>query len=166
MTEFLTMEEEKFVDKKVNTYGRSKVIAYLLWLFFGIFGVHRFYNSRIKSGIAMISLYVIGVVLVLVSIFSTVNFTDIKRYSDCVQANPHRAERVCARYLDGNAAIEKMAMAPAVAGMVLIFIVVLWWFIDAFLIPGMVNRFNETLRDKYTAEVIARRQRETLGQKY
>ena len=57
-------------------------------------------------------------------------------------------------------------MAPAVAGMVLIFIVVLWWFIDAFLIPGMVNRFNETLRDKYTAEVIARRQRETLGQKY
>lgn len=59
-----------------------------------------------------------------------------------------------------------MAIAPAVANMFLIFIVVLWWFIDAFLIPGMVNRLNETLRDKYTAEILARRQRETLGQKY
>ena len=78
MTEFLTMEEETFVDKKVNTYGRSKGISYLLWLFFGIFGVHRFYNSRIKSGIAMISLYVIGVVLVLGSNFLPFNFSIYK----------------------------------------------------------------------------------------
>lgn len=158
MTELLTMEEETFVDQKVNTYGKSKAISYLLWFFFGIFGVHRFYNGLIKSGIAMILLYVIGIALTLISLFSMMNISDMKRYSDCVQANPHRAERVCARYLEDNTSIEKISVIPAITGGLFIFFVGLWWLIDAFLIPGIVNRQNEVLRDKYTAEVLARRQ--------
>lgn len=40
---------------------KSTGVAYLLWLFLGWFGVHRFYTGRIKSGVAMLILALTGV---------------------------------------------------------------------------------------------------------
>lgn len=39
---------------------KSVGIAYLLWLFLGLFGVHRFYTGRTKSAIAMLILTLTG----------------------------------------------------------------------------------------------------------
>jgi TM2 domain-containing membrane protein YozV len=36
---------------------RSALIAYILWFFLGLFGVHRFYLGRIGSGLAMLILH-------------------------------------------------------------------------------------------------------------
>ena len=43
---------------------KSTGVAYLLWLFLGWFGVHRFYTGNIKSGVAMLILALTGVGLV------------------------------------------------------------------------------------------------------
>lgn len=39
---------------------RNILLAYILWLFLGQLGIHRFYTGRIGSGIAQILLGVIG----------------------------------------------------------------------------------------------------------
>lgn len=43
-----------------ETGGKTKLISYLLWFFFGGFGGHRFYLGRIKTGIAQLLLTVTG----------------------------------------------------------------------------------------------------------
>jgi TM2 domain-containing membrane protein YozV len=45
---------------------KSKGVAYLLWLFFGFLGVHRFYAGKTKSGLAqmLLSFSVVGFLLV------------------------------------------------------------------------------------------------------
>lgn len=47
---------------------KSKAIAYLLWLFLGWFGVHRFYGGYTKSGITqlLLTLSVVGLPIMLV----------------------------------------------------------------------------------------------------
>lgn len=55
------MELEYAVHKK------SLALAYLAWLFFGVFGVHRFYLGRRKTALAMMALsigpFVVGFLL-------------------------------------------------------------------------------------------------------
>lgn len=42
---------------------KSALIAYLLWFFLGLFGVHRFYLGRIGTGLGMLVLHGISWVL-------------------------------------------------------------------------------------------------------
>ena len=47
---------------QVNLTGKSVVVAYLLWWFLGWAGVHRLYLSRVKTGLAQLILFAIGIV--------------------------------------------------------------------------------------------------------
>ena len=47
---------------------KSAGIAYLLWFFFGGFGIHRFYLGRTGSGIAMLILLVLSLILLAIGI--------------------------------------------------------------------------------------------------
>jgi TM2 domain-containing membrane protein YozV len=40
--------------------GKNMVIAYLLWWFLGLFGIHRFYLDRPKSGLCQLLLLAFG----------------------------------------------------------------------------------------------------------
>jgi TM2 domain-containing membrane protein YozV len=46
---------------KMRMEGKSNVIAYLLWWFLGMFGGHRFYLGRLKTAIAQLLLFSVGV---------------------------------------------------------------------------------------------------------
>jgi TM2 domain-containing membrane protein YozV len=39
---------------------RSMLISYLLWFFLGSLGAHRYYNGRLKTGLGMLALTVVG----------------------------------------------------------------------------------------------------------
>jgi TM2 domain-containing membrane protein YozV len=47
---------------QVNLTGKSVVAAYLLWWFLGWAGVHRLYLGRVKTGLAQLILFAIGIV--------------------------------------------------------------------------------------------------------
>ncbi len=59
---------EQTVAVKMNMEGKSIVVAYLLWWFLGWAGVHRFYLGRVKSGMAQLLLFIIGIVTTLIFI--------------------------------------------------------------------------------------------------
>ena len=42
--------------------SKSIAVGYLLWLFLGVFGVHRFYAGKTKSGVAQLILLLIPIV--------------------------------------------------------------------------------------------------------
>lgn len=44
----------------VQVKAKDKLIAYLLWFFLGGLGFHRFYAGNIKSGVAMVALFLLG----------------------------------------------------------------------------------------------------------
>lgn len=50
------------------TQMKSMVAAYVLWLFLGYLGAHRFYMGRIPSGVGMLLLNLISLVLTIVLI--------------------------------------------------------------------------------------------------
>jgi TM2 domain-containing membrane protein YozV len=47
---------------------KSALIAYLLWFFLGLFGVHRFYLGRVGTGLGMLVLHGISWVLAFILI--------------------------------------------------------------------------------------------------
>ena len=51
--------------EKTTTVNLEKniVIAYVLWFFLGVFGIHRFYANKIGSGVVMLSLTLLAAVL-------------------------------------------------------------------------------------------------------
>ena len=75
----------------VSADGRSMAVAYLLWFFLGVFGVHRFYLGHFGSGVAQAVL------------------------------------SICA-----------YALSVVLVGLVLLIPVLIWWLVDAFLIPRMM----------------------------
>jgi TM2 domain-containing membrane protein YozV len=77
---------------------KSAGIAYLLWFFLGMLGVHRFYLGASGTGTAILVLTVVSILLSL-----------------------------------------------AVIGLVLLVIPLVWWCVDAFLIPGMARNYNNDL---------------------
>ncbi|MEI4196627.1 TM2 domain-containing protein [Roseovarius sp. E0-M6] len=56
----LTTEQQMLVEQRLGNERKSVGVAYLLWFFFGLFGVHRFYIGRIASGVIMLLLAVFG----------------------------------------------------------------------------------------------------------
>ena len=63
----LSTEDRILIEQRVANDKPSMGTAYLLGIFLGIFGAHRFYLDRTGSGIAMLilSLTIIGLVITL-----------------------------------------------------------------------------------------------------
>ncbi|MFQ3622296.1 MAG: NINE protein [Acetobacteraceae bacterium] len=78
---------------------KSAGVAYLLWLFLGGLGLHRFYLRRYASGSALILILLLSLLLLFIPILNLI----------------------------------------AAVGF---FVLLVWWVIDAALIPGMVRTHN------------------------
>jgi TM2 domain-containing membrane protein YozV len=55
----LTTEEKMLVEQRVNNDAKSPLIAWMLWLFLGVLGIHRFYLNR-PHAVTMLILYLVG----------------------------------------------------------------------------------------------------------
>ena len=125
---------------------KSKLVSYLLWLipaFFGIMGGHRFYNRRIKSGLAMLLATFVGFGLYLRGLWPLI--------SQSIEAAQKAAESgqpidpATAPQPDEAALMAAFQDPLTLIGLALMAIVTIWWIVDAFLIPGWVRRHNEEL---------------------
>jgi len=67
----LSTNEQLLIEQRVGNDGKNVVVAYLLWLFLGVFSAHRFYLGRPGTAILQILSYfiVIGVVWWAVDLF-------------------------------------------------------------------------------------------------
>lgn len=167
-TDMLTLQEEEFVDHKVKNYGLSKLIAYLLWFFVGVFGGHRYYTGRIKSGIAMTLLYIVGFGTIWLSMATTIfsameTDSRLSQTDNCVQASRYNREEACTQYREQarNSTRQHPISFPKgkiIFGVCILAMMWLWWLIDAFFLAGIVNRKNEALWNQYAADVLKRRQ--------
>jgi TM2 domain-containing membrane protein YozV len=55
----LTTDELQLIESRVGNDGKNIVVAYLLWLFLGVFSAHRFYLGKPVSAILQILSYFI-----------------------------------------------------------------------------------------------------------
>ena len=90
----LSVAERQLIEQRITNEGPSAGVAWLLLIFLGFLGAHRFYLGKSGSGIAM-----------LLSMF--------------------------------------------------ILIGLLWWFIDLFLISGMIRERRDAIRQRMTTEALA-----------
>lgn len=97
----MSIQHEILIEQKVSNNKKSTGVAYLLLIFFGGLGAHRFYLNQTLSAITIL----------LSTIFS-------------------------------------FAFLPLLA------IPVIWCFLDLFLIPSMVNKYKEKLRQDARLEVL------------
>lgn len=63
----LTTQEKVLVDTQVANKAKKPVVAWLLWLFLGGFGAHRFYFGKTGTGVVMLllTLTLLGTVITL-----------------------------------------------------------------------------------------------------
>lgn len=54
---------EQTIEQRVTNEVKTSGVAYILWLFLGGLGAHRFYIGRPGSGLAILALMVLGVTL-------------------------------------------------------------------------------------------------------
>lgn len=59
----LSTAEQILVEQRVTNEAKSVGVAYLLWLFLGGLGAHRFYIGRVGSGLAILVLMIVGILL-------------------------------------------------------------------------------------------------------
>lgn len=57
----LTAQDQILIEHRVANEAKSVGVAYALWLFLGLIGVHRFYLGRKGTGLAMLALTIVGV---------------------------------------------------------------------------------------------------------
>lgn len=64
MSTTITDADRVIIETRVASEGPSPIVAYFLWFFLGVFGVHRFYLGRPVSAIVqlLLCLIVIGLV--------------------------------------------------------------------------------------------------------
>lgn len=58
----LDTQQQMLIEQRVGNDAKSPLLAYLLLIFVGGLGVHRFYLGRTGSGIAMLVLAILGAV--------------------------------------------------------------------------------------------------------
>lgn len=104
----LSTQEQMLIEQRVTNEAKSTGAAYLIWLFLGGLGGHRFYLGRGGSGSVMLILFIIGIV----TLFAGV-------------------------------------------GAVFLIIVGLWALVDAFLIPGMIQKQKDDVRQRLTMTALA-----------
>ena len=56
----LSTQQQMLVEQRVNNDGKSMLVAYLLLIFLGGLGVHRFYLGRSGSGAIMLVMCILG----------------------------------------------------------------------------------------------------------
>lgn len=56
----LTNEERMLVNSEIQTRGKNTLLAYILLLFLGTLGIHRFYLDRTATAVAQLVLTVVG----------------------------------------------------------------------------------------------------------
>ncbi len=125
---------------------KSKLVSYLLWLIpalFGIIGGHRFYNRRIKSGLAMLLATFLGFGLYLRGLWPIISQSMTAAQQAAESGQP--VDPATLPQPDEAAMMAALQDPLTIAGLVLMAIVTIWWIVDAFLIPGWVRRHNEEL---------------------
>ena len=97
---------------------RSVGVAYLFWFFLGIFGAHRFYAGRTESAVTMLIINIGQLVL------------------SCAGMGMIGSGNKDAAEVGGFLGILPCFLGPAIF---------IWWLVDAFLIPGMIQKYNQQL---------------------
>ncbi|BAU26419.1 TM2 domain-containing membrane protein YozV [Aneurinibacillus soli] len=64
----LTTEEQLLISGEFDNKKKSKTLAYLLWLFLGCWGAHRFYTGDVGLGVGMIVVWIISFFLLFIPI--------------------------------------------------------------------------------------------------
>ncbi|CCE97200.1 putative TM2 domain-containing protein [Sinorhizobium fredii HH103] len=59
----LSTAEQILIEQRVTNESKSTAVAYLLWIFLGGLGAHRFYIGRVGSGLAILVLMIVGILL-------------------------------------------------------------------------------------------------------
>ncbi len=57
----MTTQQQMLVEQRLANEKKSTGIAYLIWFFLGMLGVHRFYLGATGSGVAILILTILGV---------------------------------------------------------------------------------------------------------
>lgn len=123
-------------NPNINAYesGRKSVgIAYLLWFFLGLLGVHRFYTHAGRTGWVMLTLHLGGWLLAGIGFWGFA-MAESYRYEDAFGVFNATSYNLSTT---GGVIV---AIGKAMRGIAWI-----WWLIDIFLIPGLVRRFNSAL---------------------
>lgn len=103
----LKTEEKILIEQRVANEAKSAGVAYLLLIFLGGFGAHRFYLGATGTAVAMLLLFIIG----WLTTFFFIGFLLIGAWA-------------------------------------------IWWFVDLFLIPGMVTTQKEAVRARLTSQAL------------
>ena len=111
-------QETAPVRQNGSQNSNTIAIAYILLIFLGTLGVHRFYLGRTKSALSMIGLLVGGLILMCTGWISSINSLNSFSTSG----------------IWGGGALSSIGIA-------LIFAEGLWCFVDLFLIPRMARTF-------------------------
>lgn len=59
----LSTAEQMLIEQRVTNDAKTSGVAYILWLFLGGLGAHRFYIGRPGSALAILALMILGVAL-------------------------------------------------------------------------------------------------------
>lgn len=67
----LSTQDRLLIEARVTNDGPSTAVAYILWLFLGLFSAHRFYLGRPGTAVLQILSYflIIGIIWYLIDIF-------------------------------------------------------------------------------------------------
>lgn len=58
----MDLQERNYVENYVSNNKKSGLITWLLWLFLGAFGAHRFYHGKTGSGLTLLLLNIFNIV--------------------------------------------------------------------------------------------------------
>lgn len=122
---------------------KSKLVAYLLWLFpalFGIMGGHRLYMRQYTSGAIMLLGALAGAAIYFVKVWPTMA-AQVEAITKAAESG-QPIDPATLPQPDYSALLQDPV---ALVGIAIMIVLSLWWIVDAFLIPGMVRRHNETL---------------------
>ncbi len=64
----LDISQQMLIEQRIANDAKSPLLAYLLLIFVGWFGVHRFYLGRTGTGVAMLVLSIIGFLTVAIGV--------------------------------------------------------------------------------------------------
>lgn len=104
---------------------KSSGVGYLLWFFFGLLGMHRFYAGRIKSAVLQLLLGIGAIVL------ATIGF--MAGMGAGLQGEEEAAQGI---------------LGFSMVALLVWLLVAVWVFIDLFFISGWITRHNVRLADE------------------
>ena len=64
----LTTQQQMLVEQRITNDAKSPLVAYLLLIFLGGFGAHRFYLGKTGTAITMLVLFILGWLTVVIGI--------------------------------------------------------------------------------------------------